>query len=61
MYLEQEWNIWNMFLGESVVELLESGASFTYVDREHEKRTVVMAERRSRKIDESKETAHDNI
>jgi hypothetical protein len=29
--LEQEWNIWNMFLGESVVELLESGASFTYV------------------------------
>ncbi len=30
-------------------------------DREHEKRAAVMAERRSRKIDESKETAHDNI
>jgi hypothetical protein len=27
-----EWNPWTNFLGESVQELLESGANFTYVD-----------------------------
>ncbi len=29
--MEHDWNIWNMFLDESPVELLESAANFTYV------------------------------
>jgi hypothetical protein len=31
LYLEQFWSAWNMFLGESLVEIFESGANFTYV------------------------------
>ncbi len=33
-YLEQLLTTWNMFLGESVVKLLESDVSFTYVFKE---------------------------
>ncbi len=28
LYLEQEWNVWNMFLGEAVVELLVKNPVF---------------------------------
>jgi len=31
LYLEQIWNQFSMFLGESQQELLESAANFTYV------------------------------
>jgi hypothetical protein len=28
LYLEQEWNVWNMFLGEAAVELLVKNPVF---------------------------------
>jgi hypothetical protein len=28
LYLEQEWNVWNMFLGEAVVKLLVKNPVF---------------------------------